>query len=95
MGTLAEAHYVSQYAETLVLKGFCSMLVPTARTETSIAWHYVYNKDASWLPYNGFRRECPEVVTNDVLDSDMLNDGSRRNFVGWASSIRRNLGTYF
>ncbi|KAK0645260.1 hypothetical protein DIS24_g8055 [Lasiodiplodia hormozganensis] len=93
MGALAEARYVSQYAETLVLKGFCSMLVPTAHTETSITWHYVYNKDLSWLPYSGFRRECPEVVANDVLDSDMLNAGNKRNFVGWASSISRNLGT--
>ncbi|KEF51826.1 uncharacterized protein A1O9_12163 [Exophiala aquamarina CBS 119918] len=78
MSILAEAHFATHYNTTLVLKGLCTMLVPTRRTDRSITWHFLLNENGMRIPYFSFRERCPE-------------DGDIRHFVGWVSDITRHL----
>lgn len=92
MSTLAEAHFATHYDTTLVLKGICTMLVPTRLTEHSITWHFLYNEDGERIPYYSFRERCPGWVGIDEVNINLLQIGNVRNFVGWASNITRHLG---
>lgn len=94
MGILAEAHFATRYDTTLVLKGLCTMLVPTGQTERSITWHFIFNEDGKRLPYYSFRERCPGWIGTDKVSTGLLEDGNVRNFVGWASNITRHLGMF-
>ncbi|KAK3117275.1 hypothetical protein LTR53_001535 [Teratosphaeriaceae sp. CCFEE 6253] len=41
MTTLSKASWATVHGGTLMLKGFCSMLVAVARSDRSIRWHYI------------------------------------------------------
>jgi len=94
MSILAEAHFATRYDTTLVLKGHCTMLVPTRRTERSITWHFIFNEDGKRIPYYSFRERCPGWTGTDKVSTNLLEDGNVRNFVGWASNITRHLGMF-
>ena len=89
MSILAEAHFSTRYDTTLVLKGPCTMLIPTGQTERSITWHFILNEDGERLPYYSFRKRCPGWI---AVNTDLLEHENTRNFVGWATSITRHLG---
>lgn len=95
MNMLAEVHFATQYDSTLILKGLCTMLVPTRKTEHSITWHFLFNKQGKRIPYYTFRKSCGKCVGTEELDIRHLEDAGLRNFVGWASDITRHLGTVF
>lgn len=94
MSILAEAHFVTRYDTTLVLKGLCTMLVPTNQTERSITWHFILNRDGQRLPYYSFRERCRGSMGTDKVSTDLLEDRNVRYFVGWASNITRHLGAF-
>ena len=94
MSILAEAHFFTHYDTTLVLKGLCTMLIPTSQTERSITWHFILNEDGERLPYYSFRERCPGWIGIDKVNTDLLEYGNIRNFVGWASNITRHLGIF-
>ncbi|KAH8802569.1 hypothetical protein F5884DRAFT_887230 [Xylogone sp. PMI_703] len=93
MSALAEAHFVTRYDAVLILKGLCTMLVPTGQTERSVTWHFIFNEDGERLPYYSFRERCPGWIDTDKVSANFLEDKNVRNFVGWASNIMRYLGT--
>jgi hypothetical protein len=92
MSILAEARYATHYNATLVLKGFCTMLVPTRRTLSSITWHFLHNEDGRRIPHFSFRERCPGWIGTNEVNTNMLEAGDTRHFVGWASCITRHLG---
>jgi len=94
MSILADAHFATRYDTTLVLKGLCTMLVPTRQTERSITWHFIFNEDGKRIPYYSFRERCPGWIGTDKVSTDLLEAGNVRNFVGWASNITRHLGMF-
>ncbi|KAF2235938.1 hypothetical protein EV356DRAFT_90085 [Viridothelium virens] len=93
MTDLAEVNFVTHYDMVLILKGFCTMLVPTRHVAHSITWHFLFNQDGKRIPYHSFRDRCPDWIDTDKVTIDLLESGKVRNFVGWASSITRHLGT--
>jgi len=58
ISTLAEAHFATVYDSTLILKGLCTMLVPTRQTKDSISWHFLFNENGNRIPYYAFRERC-------------------------------------
>jgi hypothetical protein len=94
MSTLAEAHLATRYDMILVLKGPCTMLVPTCQTKRSITWHFLFNKNGKRIPYYSFRKLCPGWISTGNISASFLDTGNIRNFVGWASHITRHLGMF-
>ncbi|KAH7378177.1 hypothetical protein BKA64DRAFT_767047 [Cadophora sp. MPI-SDFR-AT-0126] len=88
---LAEARYATSYDTAFVLKGLCTMLVPTNQIERSITWHFILNEYGQRLPYYSFRERCPGWVGTDKVSIDILQAGNIRNFVGWVTNITRHL----
>jgi hypothetical protein len=93
MSLLAETQHATSYNATLILKGLCTMLIPTRQTKHSITWHFVYNENGKRIPYYSFRERCPDWISIDKVSADLVEIGNVRNFVGWASDITRHLGT--
>ncbi|EXJ76154.1 uncharacterized protein A1O5_00662 [Cladophialophora psammophila CBS 110553] len=93
MSVLAEAHFATRYGTILLLKGLCTMLVPTRQTKNSVTWHFLLNEDGNRMPYYSFRERCPSWVGVDKVSMGFLEAGNVRHFVGWASHITRHLGT--
>ena len=93
MITLAEAQFATHYDTTLILKGLCTMLVPTRRTKHSVSWHFLFNEDGKRIPYYSFRENCPDWIDTENMNVSLLEARSLRSFVGWTSQITRHLGT--
>ena len=93
MSVLAEARFATHYDRTLILKGHCTMLVPTGRAERSVTWHFIVNESGKRLPYYSFRERCPGWIGTDKVDTNLLEDENIRHFVGWALNITRHLGS--
>lgn len=88
---LAEAQFATPYDGTLVLKGLCTLLVPTLQTEEFVNWHFMHTSGKR-IPYHAFRKAGKEFVSITALGISQLQSGGFRNFVGWASDITRHLG---
>ncbi|OXV11417.1 hypothetical protein Egran_00822 [Elaphomyces granulatus] len=93
LGMMAETRFATHYGSTLVLKGPCTMLIPTYRTERSITWHFLFNEDGERIPYYSFRKRCSTWIGTDKAHIGLLEDRNMRHFVGWASHVTRHLGT--
>jgi hypothetical protein len=86
MTTLAGTDYATSFRGKFVLKGFASMLIPTARYGKSIVWHFVHDRDGKYLPYtalNTFR--CAAGLNLGALGGD-------RHFVGWVPAAELRFG---
>ena len=94
MSTIAETHLATHYDTMLVLKGHCTMLVPTRQTKRSITWHFLFNENGRRMPYYSFRKRCPGWIGTDKVSASFLNAENVRNFVGWASHITTHLGMF-
>jgi len=92
MSTLAEAHFATVYNSTLILKGLCTMLVPTRQTKDSISWHFLFNENGDRIPYYAFRERCGRWIDTDKVNTKHVEAGDVRHFVGWTSNITRHLG---
>jgi hypothetical protein len=92
MSALAEAHFATRYDTTILLKGICTMLVPTRQTGRSITWHFLFNENGKRISYYSFRERCPGWISLDESIFNLFEIGKTRNFVGWASDITRHLG---
>ncbi|KAF1846467.1 uncharacterized protein K460DRAFT_417538 [Cucurbitaria berberidis CBS 394.84] len=45
--TLAEVQYLTCYNGTMILKGLCTLLVPTRKSDRSVTWHFLHNDDGT------------------------------------------------
>lgn len=69
------------------------MLVPTARVEKSLSWHFLFNEDQSRISYQEARQQCPSRTTVDVVNASLLEN--KRHFLGWASEVEQQTGRLF
>jgi hypothetical protein len=95
MSVLAETCFATRYDRTLVLKGPCTMLVPTRLAGHSITWHFLSNESGKRITYYAFRERCPDWISIDKVNIGLLETRNVRNFVGWSSEITRHLGSFF
>lgn len=91
---LAGVDVATDYCQALILKGFSTMLVPTESSEQSVVWHFLSN-GGKRIPYFAFHEKCHGVAAIATFDSQEVQLGGFRNFVGWVSSATRHLGGSF
>lgn len=94
MSFLAGTPFATHFDNVLVLKGVSTMLVPTGRTENSIAWHFLQDKNGKRLPYYAFRTLRSRDLDTSQVNFDLLSTARIRNFVGWVPSVTRHLGRF-
>ena len=88
--TLSHAAYATTFDGRFLLKGFCSALVPTALTATSVVWHYLLNENKERISYTNALEQCAKVAgTIDFADLSGL-----RHFVGWTPEAELLTGTW-
>jgi hypothetical protein len=90
MASLGDASRTTVFDRSLVIKGFCTLFVPTKRIKNSVLWHFLFNQDGSRISYSDARTRCPGLVSIETLDASCL--GSARHFLGWASSVVMRAG---
>lgn len=89
MTNLCEISRAMLYGKFLMLKGVCNMLVPTAVSATSIVWHYMLNKDLSWMSHNHAEEVCQNVAE---VGFEKLETATT-HYVGWLPVAEINTGT--
>lgn len=92
MAFLAETPFATYYNNALVLKGFSTMFFPTLKVAQSVIWHFLHQKDGSYLPYHKFQQNVVEYIGIEDVDLKVLEATHTRHFLGWTSSVARNLG---
>ena len=85
MAELIQTKRVNPFAGNIVLKGFSTMLVPTAYEEDTISWHLLRNKTGDRISYlSGM--SIPQVrISNPQL-------GSSRHVLGWCTDMKLHAG---
>ncbi|KAH6712444.1 hypothetical protein BKA61DRAFT_736846 [Leptodontidium sp. MPI-SDFR-AT-0119] len=92
MALLGNASRYTTFEDTLILKGFSTMFVPTASSKDSITWHFLFNEDDQIrIPYTEASRRCQIRETVDGVNASRL--GSARHFLGWAVDVEQHTGT--
>lgn len=87
MADLGEVDRVVLYDDRLLLKGFCSMFIPTATTANSVTWHFMVNTGGSYLPFTDV-----STIADQALPIDMASLAGCRHFVGWTPNAASFLG---
>ncbi|CAN9201287.1 unnamed protein product [Alternaria alternata] len=90
--TLAETRYATRFENTLLLKGHCTLLVPTQHIGSSFVWHLICSEDGKRIPYYSFRERCSDSLDLEDLDVEQIDAEDIRHFVGWTSHVNRYLG---
>jgi hypothetical protein len=93
MHTLTETHFLTSYARTAILKGFCTLLVPTCRTKHSITWHFLHNDDGKRIPHSAFRNRVTNWLGADEVKVTSLDTPNLHHYVGWSSNVTSHFGT--
>ena len=85
---LGQALYATTFKGILLLKGVCSALVPTKKTDNSVIWHYVLDHNLAYLAYN----QALEIWDKtSSIDSACLK--TLRHYVGWTKQSESPVGT--
>lgn len=96
MADLGHADYLTDFAGNRVLKGFSTMFVETESRGFSTFWHFLCNLNGERMPYSNALKYCSNKLTSpspefpgEFAYRDLITP---RNFVGWASSVKRLAG---
>ena len=90
MVVLCRIWYPVEYLDGLVLKGYSTILVPTQKTEDSVQWHFISNKNQEEkIGLSSIDTYCGFVL--ETLDLKGLQ--SSRTFVGWCKKAISHAGT--
>lgn len=85
MAELAQTRYLNAFAGRLTLKGFSTILAPTAVSDTLVTWHLMHNPDGSRISY--LRSTDMPVVPATVSHLE-----SCRHVLGWCPEMRLYAG---
>ncbi|KAI4714339.1 hypothetical protein J4E89_000018 [Alternaria sp. Ai002NY15] len=90
---LLRSRNLAAFGNTVFVKGFCTMLVPTKYSNGTVHWHVLFNEDGSRISYTDPR--VREVVGDFDLMKHLTLSGisSARHIVGWCELARNNAGT--
>ena len=86
-GELGQTLYATFFKGMFLLKGFCSALVPTRKTTSSVVWHYKLDKSLASLTYIEARKYWNQNVS---VDHSCLN--KLRHFIGWTKQSNSGVG---
>jgi hypothetical protein len=92
MARLEEAERATIFGDQLLIKGFSVMFVPTLRTQDSISWHVMFDKNNTRLPYTAAKERCPNRVARGVVNYTSLT--ATKHVLRWASSVNLNTGKW-
>ncbi|KAL1637009.1 hypothetical protein SLS58_009535 [Diplodia intermedia] len=81
MARLVDTQRIDFFNGKFFLKGFSSMLVPTAQFGDLVLWHHLYNK-------NGDRISYLDADMDHLRDLNWSQLEQARHVVGWSSEIR-------
>jgi hypothetical protein len=90
MASLGDASRTTVFDRSIVIKGFCTLFVMTKRIENSVLWHFLFNQDGSRISYSDASVHCLDHAPVEASDISCL--GSKRHFLGWASSVVMQAG---
>lgn len=88
MAGLAEATRITNFDDSLVMKGFSTMLVLTRLAQGSLIWHFLCYEDGRRIPYM-CALETQHVPASSI---DLASLKHCRHFLGWASDVTRLAG---
>ena len=92
MAALSGARHAVEYQNSVVLKGFSTMLLPVGKTADRVQWHLARSRDDDEpISYKTGIAQCKERVGLDQLDVVSLMN--TRAIVGWCSSAETDLGS--
>jgi hypothetical protein len=89
MAELGNATFLTEFAGIPVLKGFSTFFVATQVSERAIQWHFVSGHQGDYISYSEITRYGATKNKTKHQGHDQISAETVRNFVGWASSIRR------
>ncbi|UNI23856.1 hypothetical protein JDV02_009649 [Purpureocillium takamizusanense] len=91
MAAICGVRHAVEYENSVVLKGFSTMLVPVGKTADRVQWHLARNENADEpISYKTGIAQCKGRVGLDQLD--VLSLPNTRAIVGWCSSAETSLG---
>ncbi|KAF2148036.1 hypothetical protein K461DRAFT_67753 [Myriangium duriaei CBS 260.36] len=83
MASLFGTDRLSEYNEKPVLKGFASVLVPSATSQGVVSWHLLVNEDNTYFPYTDSRLDDWRSSSPDDINTRDLVDAI--HVVGWCA----------
>ncbi|GMG01418.1 unnamed protein product [Aspergillus oryzae] len=81
MAELIQAKRMNPFAGNIVLKGFSTMLVPTAHEENTISWHLLRNKTGGRISYLSGMAISEVRISIPQLESS-------RHVLGWCADMK-------
>lgn len=80
--------------DLLILRGFCTMVVPTSYAQGTVYWHVLFNKDGERIASTDTRVHETAGdfrLVNHLMPSTL---DTRRHIVGWCSDVRNLAGKH-
>jgi hypothetical protein len=92
LAAFAGVSHVTRFEGGLVMKGFCSLMVPVQKTSDRLQWHVVTNQDSeTYLSYHDGLSRCKSRLSIEQVGVQDLK--STRAFLGWCSVYTSRLGS--
>ncbi|PKK49921.1 hypothetical protein CI102_8719 [Trichoderma harzianum] len=86
MTTLADARYLTTFEDRTLVKGFSTVLIPTAIHGSIILWHLLVNESGARISYRDPRIE-------QAISIEAGNFKSARHILGWCMNAQNNIGS--
>lgn len=87
---LMQSKEVFRLNDSIVIKGFCCLLVAVEAAKDVILWHLLHNPSGDRISFYDPRLESTsKVVPHDLTLKDM---GTRRHIVGWCDDVMEYTG---
>lgn len=92
LATLLQTRRVTIFGDRVLLKGFCTMLVPTQYAGGTVFWHVLFNEDGSRISFADGR--VPDVAGAFDLRKalNIRTVETTRHIVGWCARVKSNAG---
>lgn len=85
MTTLADARYLTTFQDRTLVKGFSTVLIPTAIHGSIILWHLLVNESGARISYQDPRIEQAILI-------EPGNFKGARHILGWCMNAQNNIG---
>lgn len=92
MAGLAQSPRATVFNRQLYIKGFSTLLVPTAYVGNIIKWHLLYNEDGSYISY--LDKRAQELRTIGSKQINFLDLESSRHILGWCRRVQNHAGIF-
>lgn len=87
MGQMVRSTFVNEFGQSLIIKGFSSMLVLTKRMGDMLLWHHFYNDKGARIAYTDHNLIFEEKLGYSLLDG-------AQHIIGWCSDVQFYDGMY-